>query len=407
MEKRLTFSLSFFIRRTLTNSKGQAPIFLRINVNGVSCEMRIQRSVAVENWNVERCLAKGRDRISREINDYIDTIRAKALQIHRKMELDGELITSKAIKDSLQGRGASQRTIKQIFEEHNEQIKKLSGSEISPITVKRYEKSLQVLLDFIKQKYNALDMLLTEIDPHFIESFIVYLKADLKLGQNAVVNRMKNVKKVIRIAVANNWIPTDPFRHTKLREEIVEKQFLVKEEIERIIAKEITIKRLEQVRDIYLFCIFSGLAFTDLCTLRHEHIIKDNNGNMWIRKARQKTKNMCNIPLLEIPLALLEKYRDDPACLERGTVLPLISNQRMNTYLKELADICGINKHLTSHTARHSFATLSLSSGISLESVAKMLGHSNIRMTQHYARVLDSKINDEMNNLRGKFVGNF
>ncbi|MFI3315923.1 MAG: site-specific integrase, partial [Rikenellaceae bacterium] len=144
----------------------------------------------------------------------------------------------------------------------------------------------------------------------------------------------------------------------------------------------------------------------DVCMLRPEHIVKDNNGDMWIRKARQKTKNMCNIPLLEVPLAIFEKYKDNPLCQDRGTVLPLISNQRLNAYLKELADICGIDKHLTSHVARYNFATLSLSSGISIESVAKMLGHSNIRMTQHYAKILDTKINNEMDKLRGKFVAN-
>ncbi|MFI3319567.1 MAG: site-specific integrase [Rikenellaceae bacterium] len=202
----------------------------------------------------------------------------------------------------------------------------------------------------------------------------------------------------------NGWITVDPFRFMKLRETTVEKEFLVKEEIVRIIAKDITIPRLAQVRDIYLFCALTGPAFTDVSNLRHEHIIKDNNGDMWIRKARQKTKNMCNIPLLEIPLALIEKYRNNPVCLKHGTVLPLITNQRLNTYLKELADICGIEKYLTSHTARYSFATLSLTSGISIESVAKMLGHANSRMTQHYAKVLDTKINDEMNKFRGKFV---
>lgn len=407
MEKRKTFALTLFIRRALVNAKGQAPIFLRITVNGSSTEMRIQRSIAVENWNVTKCAAKGKDKISREINDYIETIKAKALQIHRELELDRKPINPKIIKELLQGKSSNVRTIKQTFEEHNAQIKKLESKEFSPITIRRYEKSLEVLLEYVKHQYKMDDIALTEIDPQFIDNYMVYLKANHNLSHNTAVKRLKNLKKVIRIALMNGWITSDPFRFTKLRETNVEKEFLIKEEIERIIEKEITIPRLAQVRDIYLFCVFSGLAFTDVCTLRPEHIIKDNNGDMWIRKARQKTKNMCNIPLLEIPLALIEKYRENPICKERGTVLPLISNQRLNTYLKELADICGIEKHLTSHTARYSFATLSLTSGISMESVAKMLGHANTRMTQHYAKVLDTKINDEMNKLRGKFVANF
>ncbi|MFR9596803.1 MAG: site-specific integrase [Rikenellaceae bacterium] len=405
MERRKTFALTFFVRRTLVNAKGQAPIFMRITANGTSVEMRVQRTVALDNWSVERGVAKGRDRISREVNEFVDTLRAKALQFHRELELDRKPISARIIKEMLQGNERSNiRTIKQAFEEHNAQIKKLESKEFSRITVRRYEKSLEVLMEYIKIQYKVDDMAVADIDPQFIDNYMVYLKADHNLSHNTAVKRLKNLKKVIRIALMNGWITSDPFRFTKLRETNVEKEFLVKEEIERIIAKEITVPRLAQVRDIYLFCIFSGLAFTDVSTLRAEHIIKDNNGDWWIRKARQKTKNMCNIPLLEVPLALIEKYKDNPICLKRGTVLPLISNQRMNTYLKELADICGIDKHLTSHTARYSFATLSLTSGISMESVAKMLGHANTRMTQHYAKILDTKINDEMNKLRGKFA---
>ncbi len=407
MEKRKTFALTLFIRRTLSNAKGLSPIFLRITANGSSTEMRIQRSITEDNWSVERCMAKGRDRVSREINDYIETIKSKALQIHRELELDRKPISAKVIKDLMQGKGDDVRTIKQIFEEHNAQIKKLESKEFSPITVRRYEKSLEVLLEYIKYQYKMDDMPIVKIDPQFIDNYMVYLKANYNLSHNTAVKRLKNLKKVIRIALMNGWITIDPFRFTKLRESNVEKEFLVKEEIERIIAKDIKIPRLAQVRDIYLFCAFTGLAFTDVSSLRPEHIIKDNNGDMWIRKTRQKTKNMCNIPLLEIPLALIEKYKEHEVCLDRGTVLPVISNQRLNSYLKELADICRIDKHLTSHTARYSFATLSLTSGISIESVAKMLGHANIRMTQHYAKILDTKINDEMDKLRGKFAANF
>ncbi len=312
MEKRNTFALTFFIRRTLANQKGLSPIFLRITVNGRSTEMRIQRSIAADNWNTDRGLPLGRDKFSREIHDYIETMRAKVLYIHREMEIDRRDITAKSIKDELLGKNTHQRTIKQCFEEHNAQIKKLSNVDISPITVRRYEKSLEVLLDFIKHQYNEDDYYIADIDPHFIDTYKVYLRANLKLGQSSVVKRLKNFKKVIRIALMNNWITMDPFRFTKLVEKSTDKEFLVKEEIDRIIAKEITITRLEQVRDIYLFCILTGLAFTDAMHLKAENVIKDNNGDMWIRKSRQKTKNMCNIPLLEIPIMLIDKYREHP-----------------------------------------------------------------------------------------------
>lgn len=270
MEKRKTFALTLFIRRTLSNAKGLSPIFLRITANGSSTEMRIQRSITEDNWSVERCMAKGRDRASREINDYIDTIKSKALQIHRELELDRKPISAKVIKDLMQGKGDDVRTIKQIFEEHNAQIKKLESKEFSPITVRRYEKSLEVLLEYIKYQYKMDDMPIVKIDPQFIDNYMVYLKANYNLSHNTAVKRLKNLKKVIRIALMNGWITIDPFRFTKLRESNVEKEFLVKEEIERIIAKDIKIPRLAQVRDIYLFC-----AFTDLSLM--SNFLKTNN----------------------------------------------------------------------------------------------------------------------------------
>lgn len=243
MEKRNTFALAFFIRRTKANQKGLSPVFLRITVNGVSTEMRIQRNIAAENWNTERGLPIGRDKISREIHDFIETMRAKALYIHREMELDRKIITAKSIKEELQGKSTRQRTIKQCFEEHNAQIRKLSDVDISPITVRRYEKSLEVLLDFIKYQYNEDDYHISDIDPQFIDSYTVYLKANLKLGQSSAVKRLKNLKKITRIAMMNNWISIDPFRFTKLVEKKTEKEFLVKEEIERIIAKNLTTRQ--------------------------------------------------------------------------------------------------------------------------------------------------------------------
>ncbi len=352
----------FFIRKTLANTKGDTPIFLRITANGAFAEMRIQRTVNIDNWNKDRAEAKKRDKVSREINDHIASMRVKIFELHRQLESEKITITAKTIKDILQGKAArtNERTIKQIFEEHNEQIRKLSTAEYSPATVRKYEKSLEILLGYIKYQYKEEDMQLDRIDPQFIDNYMVYIRANLRVGHNTAIKRLKHLKKVIRIALMNNWIKLDPFRFTKLQEESVEKEFLVKEEIERIIAKEITIKRLEQVRDVYLFCLFTGLAFTDISTLKAENIVKDNHGDMWIRKARQKTKMMCNIPLLEIPLALLEKYKDDDYCKTKGIILPLVSNQKSNNYLKELADICGINKRLTTHVASHTANCYSL-----------------------------------------------
>ncbi|MDR2918822.1 MAG: site-specific integrase, partial [Tannerella sp.] len=214
------------------------------------------------------------------------------------------------------------------------------------------------------------------------------------------IKHLKIFKKVVRIALANDWMQKDPFASVRFRLDEVHVDFLTMEELGALINKQLSVKRLSQIRDVFVFCAFSGLAFVDVKGLRQEHITKDNNGRMWIRKPREKTNNMCNIPLLQIPQDILEKYKDDRECQLRGQLLPVPTNQKMNAYLKELADLCGINKRLTSHVARHSFSTsVALANKVSMENVAKMLGHSSTRMTQHYARILDQSIAEDMDNV--------
>ena len=222
------------------------------------------------------------------------------------------------------------------------------------------------------------------------------MKTDRRCAHNTVMKNLKNFKKIIRIAMTNGWLKNDPFREKHIHMEQVERAFLEKHEFLHVLEKQIDIPRIRQVRDIFCFCCLTGLAFTDVQQLKPEHIVKDINGMDWIRKARQKTRNMCNIPLLDAARKILERYNDNPYCQAHGVLLPVCSNQKMNAYLKELADICGIRKHLSTHCARHTFATLTLASGATIENVAKMLGHANTNMTRHYARILDSSIMRDM-----------
>lgn len=188
----------------------------------------------------------------------------------------------------------------------------------------------------------------------------------------------------------------DPFANVCFHLENVERDFLEKHELKKLLDKTIDIPRLAQIRDIFAFCCLTGLAFSDVKQLRAEHIATDINGMQWIRKTRQKTGNMCNIPLLDAAREILARYHNNPYCQAHDVLLPVCSNQKMNVYLKELADICGIKKSLSTHVARHTFATLTLASGATIETVAKMLGHSDTKMTRHYARILDSSIMRDM-----------
>ena len=195
----------------------------------------------------------------------------------------------------------------------------------------------------------------------------------------------------------------DPFQEMRFHQTKSNRDFLTEEELHKLISKDFDVSRLEVVRDIFAFCCLTGLAFTDVQHLTPAHISRDNTGSYWIRKPREKTNNMCNIPLLDIPRMLVEKYNSHPECSRKGTVFPVPSNQRMNSYLKEIADICGIKKSITSHVARHTFACVALANKVSMESIAKMLGHSDIRTTKIYARLMDKTVAEEMDVLRQKF----
>ena len=293
------------------------------------------------------------------------------------------------------------RTIIGTMQEHNDQCRELVGKDYALITVRRYESCKRYLAELIRLKYYKEDLPLSEVNGELVRAFEFYLKTEKECQQNTVIRYMKCLKKITNLALANEWITKDPFIGIKFHEKEVIREFLTLDELHRIYNKEFSLDRITVVRDVFIFASFTGLAFSDVQQLSAEHIVQDNNGNYWIRKPRQKTKNMCNIPLLDIPMQILEKYKSHPTCQKKNVLLPVPCNQKMNSYLKEIADLCGISKSLTTHVARHSYATsVCLANGVSIENVAKMLGHSNIKMTQHYARVLDSSILKDMMNVK-------
>lgn len=402
--KRNTLSVLFIIKKSKLLKNGEAPICMRITVNKRVAEVMIKRSIPVDLWNQKKECSKGKDRVATELNHYINTVRAKILQIHRELEIDNKTITADIIKDCFYGRDKVQRSLLEVYAEHNEKCRALIGKEYTESTVTKFDTSINRLKEYIRSRYHRDDMMLAELDGQFIRDFDFWLKTDKHCQNNSALKYLKNLKKVVRIALANGWIKKDPFYGIRFKQEEVNVEFLSREELDILMNKEFAIKRLEQVRDIFVFCCFTALAFVDVQQLSREHLIKDNNGALWIRKARQKTNQMCNIPVLSIPQRILGKYEDNAECIKKGVLLPVISNQRMNAYLKEIADLCGIAKRLTTHVARHTAATVVfLANDVSMENVSKILGHSNIRMTQHYAKVLDSSIMREMRNVEKNF----
>ena len=398
---RNSFKVSFFIKKNQLLKNGDAPVSLRITVNGKREELRTKKAVNPSLWSQAKECSRARDKASRDLNDYIQDSRIKLINIFQDMEQNGKVISAIIIKNKFFGLDEDDRkTLVAFFNEHNEQCRKLIGIDYVDITVKRYECCARYLKELIREKYGEDDLLLREINGEFVRSFEFFMKTEKKCAQNTVIRYMKCFKKVINLAIANEYITQNPFAGIKFHEVPVNKEFLTMDEINRIASKKFKINRLEIVRDVFLFSIYTGLAFIDVYNLRKEHIFTDNNERLWIRKTREKTNNMCNIPLLSTPIKILQKYEGYPVCVERGTLLPVMCNQKMNSYLKEIADFCEIKKNLTTHTARYSFASvIALANNVSLSNVAKMLGHSSTRMTQHYAKAMDASILKDMQNV--------
>lgn len=396
-----TYSLLFYIKRDTRFSKKQAPIFFRITVNGKRSEQSIKRSIEPERWDSKAGRVKGNRADARAINDLIDAIRAKINKIHSKFVDAGSMISASEIRDQYNGVDERRKTVLEVFRYHNELIKQQIGKGFSLATSKRYETTIKHLEEFMVHQYRREDLLLSEVKYQFITDLEFYLKTIRSCNHNSTLKYIRNFRKIVNLAVKNDWIDKDPFMKYQVKLKETKREFLTEEELHRIEDKEFGIHRLDQVRDIFVFCCYTGLAFVDVEKLTPKDVSRGIDGDYWIFTERTKTGNSSNIPLLPKALEIIEKYQDNPLNLNIGRLLPVISNQKINAYLKELATLCEIEKNITFHMARHTFATtVTLTNGVSIETVSSMLGHKNIRTTQIYAKVVQRKVSDDMLKLK-------
>lgn len=402
-----TFSLLFYVKKSKKKSDGTAPVYLRITIDGRVVEISSKRYINPEKWNPTAQKLDGTGPDVKSLNAYLKTLEQKVYNAHHELLKDLPSVSADALKEKLVGKEEKARTLISIFQDHNRKMESLLGEEYAPGTLERYKTSLSHTREFIQWKYNVSDIDIRKIDHAFITEYEFYLRSIRKCNNNSAVKYIKNFGKIIRLCIANGWLDKNPFVNYKSKVKEVERAFLTKEELEVLAVREFTMERLSQVRDIFLFSCFTGLAYIDVKQLTRQQIGIGIDGEKWIFTNRQKTDTRSNIPLLPTAIAILDKYKDHPQCLNEGRLLPVLSNQKMNAYLKEIADLCDINKELTFHIARHTFATtVTLSNGVPIESVSKMLGHKNLRTTQHYAKILDRKVSDDMRILREKFTSN-
>ena len=398
-----TFSVLFYPKRNDVNKEGKVPVYLRITLNGKRSELSIQHKVEIEHWNTGAGKAKGNTQEAKNLNRLMDTIKNKVYTHYRELVEKNKVISAKSLKNAYLGIEERNITLIEIFRNHNEQVRELVGREYAFNTLKRYQTAFRHIKKFLKYQYNLDDISLKLINHEFITGFEFYLKSKRGCNHNSTTKYIKNFKKIIRIALANNWINTDPFLNYKVRLKEVEREFLSEEEVHRMLNKRLHILRLEQVRDVFMFCCYTGLSYADVKKMTKNDLVKGIDGEVWIKMNRTKTGTQTSIPLLPTALMILLKYKDSEELIIKDVLLPVLSNQKMNAYLKEIAVLCEISKNLTFHLARHTFATtITLTNGVPIESVSKMLGHKSLKTTQHYAKILDRKVSDDMSILRSR-----
>lgn len=397
-------AILFYAKSAKASKNGLVPIYLRITVDGVRIEISTSKFVEKSKWSVEGGKIKGNSEEARTINSYLDILKNKVYETEKLMINNNQEIYALSFKNKFLGIDEKQRMLIPIFIEHNKRMKELVDKEFALNTFKRYETSLAHLQDFLKHNYSLNDIPVKEVNLAFINDFDFYLRTTRNCNNNSTIKYVRNIGKIIKSCYNNGWIDRDPFTNFKGKVKEVEREFLSQEEINTIYSKEFVTPRLNQVKDIFIFCCFTGFAYIDVFQLKRSNIEIGIDGNKWIYTHRQKTDTPSRIPILQIPEEIIQKYADHPQCINEEKLLPVLSNQKMNSYLKEIADVCGIKKELTFHIARHTFATtVTLTNGVPIESVSKMLGHKSLRTTQHYAKILDKKVSDDMQLLREKF----
>jgi len=394
-------SVLFYAKKSKTKSNLRVPIYLRITVNGKRAEFSTGKDVEISKWSSAQNRLKGNSEEARAINKYLDILKSNVLVLENKLALSRESFDAIDIKNLLTGANTTERYLIPIFEEHNSKIEKLLGKEYAPATLKNFKTCLAHLKEFLWKFHKKSDIDIQKLEPSFLNDFDFFLRAKPNINNNSAVKHTKNLSKILKLCYQNNWIEKDLVIFYKGKFQEVNVNFLTEEEIKTIKNKDFIGKGLNLVRDIFIFSCYTGLAYIDIFNLTKEQITIDVDGNFWIMTNRQKTGTNSNIPLLPIAEEIIRKYENHPLVSNSGKLLPVYSNQKVNEYLKTIADNCNINKKLTFHCARHTFATtVTLSNNVSMESVSKMLGHKSIKTTQHYAKILDKKVSEDMNNLK-------
>lgn len=397
------FSVLFYLKSPRNYVSGTKPVYMRITVDGKRSELSTGRECEPSQWVSSAGRMKGTKENVKTFNNYLDTLRAQVDDAHSAMIKADELITAETLKNRFLGKDEHPKMLIEIFQDHNDRYEKLIGNSGSKGTLSRYRISLAHTKRFLQWRYHLKDIPVRKIDHQFVVDYDYWLRSERNCGNNSAVKYIRNFKKIVLICLDNGWIDRNPFMKYKGKTKRVQRVCLEQSDLDRLMYKEFASSRLEQVRDIFLFCCFTGLAYADVKKLHRDHLTNRYDGEIWIVTNRQKTDVPTRVPLLPQAIDLMRKYEYHPKCANTGLVFPVPSNQKVNDYLKEIAEMCGIKTELTFHIARHTFATtVTLANDVPIESVSVMLGHSSIKTTQEYAKVLNVKLSKDMQALKLK-----
>ena len=400
-----TFGVQF-ITRNKKNDLKKSQIYARITVNGKRLEIAQKRTIESNTWDSIGECVKGTSPEVKQVNKFIEETRYKLRECYQELQMQGKLITADAVKNLLLGETKSENTLCTLIEYHNVNMKEV----LAQGTLKNYFTTKKYVDLFLKKRYKTTDIYLSDLNYQFITEFEFFLRKTIPLdksnplGHNGIMKHIERLKKIARLGAMMEWMPKHPFERFKLRFQRKEREFLTAQELQLIENFHFTNPALNRVRDLFLFSCYTGLAYIDLVNLTPANICLGIDGEYWIKTCRQKTEVPVNVPLLPPALRIIEKYKNDPVISNKNAVVPLFSNQKVNNYLKEIARGCKIKKYMNFHMARHTFATtITLTNGVPLETVSKMLGHTKLSTTQVYVHILQKKISDDMSVLRQKF----
>lgn len=396
-------SILFFLKKGKKDKAGKAPIYVRITINGERAEFSTNEKVESDKWDSSTQRVKGRSELIRTTNNHLDIIENLLKTHFNRLIENNEMVTASILRDFFNGKNQKEHYLISTFEENNKLIELEEGDKYSRSTINQYITTLQRLALFVQKEYKIPDISLNKIDITFIRRFDIFLKTQYNIDRNTVIKHLKQVKKVIHFAMELGYIERDPFLQYKTAYREVNRGYLTADELRRIEEKKFRIKRLDEVRDVFVFVCYTGLSFSDLKKLTKGSITKGIDGKNWIIYEREKTGVRASIPLLPSAQRIIDKYASDPECIAGNKLLPIKSNQKLNSYLTEIAELCEIDKHITMHLGRHTFATtVTLTNGVPIETVQKMLGHKNLSTTSIYARVVDTKISEDMSKIEIK-----